>query len=89
VSGNTIALVIGAWEDKGLQRIWMDGRPHPSALAPHDRGGFTTGEWQGTTLVTFTTHIKTGALRRLRLRPPRPAGAVSGMRYDRKAKPAI
>jgi len=64
VTGNTIALVIGAWEDKGLQRIWMDGRSRPSSLAPHDRGGFTTGEWQGTTLVTFTTHIKAGSLRR-------------------------
>ena len=64
VTGNTIALVIGAWEDKGLQRIWMDGRSHPSSLAPHDRGGFTTGEWEGTTLVTFTTHIKAGSLRR-------------------------
>jgi hypothetical protein len=64
VTGNTTALVIGAWEDKGLQRIWMDGRPHPSKNAPHERGGFTTGEWQGTTLVAYTTHIKAGALRR-------------------------
>jgi hypothetical protein len=44
VSGNTIALEIGAWEDKALQTIWMDGRPHPSKNAPHERGGFTTGE---------------------------------------------
>ncbi len=64
VTGNTIALKIGAWEDKALQTIWMDGRPHPSKSAPHERGGFTTGEWQGTTLVTYTTHIKAGALRR-------------------------
>jgi hypothetical protein len=42
----------------------MDGRPHPSKNAPHDRGGFTTGEWQGTTLVAYTTHIKAGSIRR-------------------------
>jgi hypothetical protein len=64
VTGTTVALKIGAWEDKALQTIWMDGRPHPSKNAPHERGGFTTGEWQGTTLVAYTTHIKAGALRR-------------------------
>ena len=64
VSGTTIALKIGAWEDKALQTIWMDGRPHPSKNAPHERGGFTTGTWEGTTLVAYTTHIKAGSLRR-------------------------
>ena len=64
ITGNTIALKIGAWEDKALQTTWMDGRPRPSKNAPHDRGGFTTGEWQGTTLVTYTTHMKAGSLRR-------------------------
>ena len=37
-TGTTIALKIGAWEDKALQTIWMDGRPHPSKNAPHERG---------------------------------------------------
>ena len=64
VTGTTIALKIGAWEDKALQTIWMDGRPHPSKNAPHERGGFTTGTWEGTTLVAYTTHIKAGSIRR-------------------------
>ncbi|HEY7447905.1 MAG TPA: MBL fold metallo-hydrolase [Vicinamibacterales bacterium] len=44
--------------------IWMDGRPHPSALAPHTWGGFSTGAWERNTLVVSTTHIKTGWLQR-------------------------
>jgi hypothetical protein len=64
VSGDVVALVIGAWEDRGAMTIWMDGRPHPSRNAPRSREGFTTGEWQGETLVTRTTHMKTNQLRR-------------------------
>ncbi|MBI4265962.1 MAG: hypothetical protein HY657_16425 [Acidobacteria bacterium] len=64
VNGETVALVIGAWEDRGPMTIWMDGRPHPSRNAPRTREGFTTGEWQGNTLVTRTTHMKTNYLRR-------------------------
>jgi hypothetical protein len=26
--------------------IWMDGRPHPSDLAPHTWAGFSTGRWE-------------------------------------------
>lgn len=44
--------------------IWMDGRPHPSQFAPHTWAGFTTGEWRGSTLVTTTTHLKWGWVRR-------------------------
>ena len=44
--------------------IWMDGRPHPSANAPHDQTGFTTGVWNGDELVATTTHLKTGYIRR-------------------------
>jgi hypothetical protein len=44
--------------------IWMDGRPHPSANAPHTWMGFATGKWEGDTLTVYTTHIKTGWLRR-------------------------
>jgi hypothetical protein len=64
VSGAVVAWHIGAWEDRAETTIWMDGRPHPSATAPHPRGGFTTGEWHGTTLVAYTTHIKAGSIRR-------------------------
>ena len=44
--------------------IWMDGRPRPSENAAHTWQGFSTGEWQGNTLVVTTTHLKTGYLRR-------------------------
>jgi hypothetical protein len=44
--------------------IWMDGRPHPSAIAPHTWMGFSTGKWEGDTLTVYTTHIKQGELRR-------------------------
>src|SRR5665213_1627153 len=44
--------------------IWMDGRPHPSPNAPHTWMGFSTGKWEGDMLTVYTTHIKTGWLRR-------------------------
>lgn len=44
--------------------IYMDGRPHPPAWAPHTWMGFSTGQWQGNMLVVRTTHIKKGWLRR-------------------------
>jgi cyclase len=44
--------------------IWMDGREHPSDLAPHTWAGFSTGTWERNTLVVSTTHIKTGWLLR-------------------------
>ena len=64
ISGTTIAWKIGAWEDKAATTIWMDGRPHPSKFAPHEKGGFTTGTWDGNTLVAYTTHMKAGSIRR-------------------------
>src|SRR5215510_14386754 len=44
--------------------IFMDGRPHPPAYAPHSWTGFSTGEWVGNTLKVTTTHLKDGYLRR-------------------------
>jgi hypothetical protein len=44
--------------------IWMDGRPHPSPNAPHTWMGFSTGKWEGDMLTVYTTHMKTGELRR-------------------------
>jgi hypothetical protein len=64
VNGTTISWKIGAWEDRATTTIWMDGRSHPSKNAPHERGGFTTGTWEGTTLVAYTTHMKAGSIRR-------------------------
>jgi cyclase len=44
--------------------IWMDGREHPSPLAPHTWAGFSTGHWERNMLVVETSHIKTGWLLR-------------------------
>ncbi len=44
--------------------IWLDGRPHPPEEAPHTWMGFSTGEWQGTVLKVYTTHLKQGWHRR-------------------------
>ncbi|HEV8393138.1 MAG TPA: hypothetical protein VGQ37_02645 [Vicinamibacterales bacterium] len=44
--------------------IFMDGRPHPPAWAPHTWTGFSTGEWVGNTLKVSTTHLKDGYLKR-------------------------
>jgi cyclase len=44
--------------------IWMDGRAHPSDLAPHTWGGFSTGKWERNALVVSTSHIKMGWLNR-------------------------
>jgi glyoxylase-like metal-dependent hydrolase (beta-lactamase superfamily II) len=44
--------------------IFMDGRPHPPAYAPHTWTGFSTGEWVGNTLKIVTTHLKDGYLKR-------------------------
>jgi len=64
LNGGTIAWKISAWENRGTITIWMDRRPHPSKYAPHEKVGFTTGEWQGDVLTTFTTHMEAGYLRR-------------------------
>ena len=44
--------------------IFIDGRPHPPAWAPHSWSGFSTGEWVGQTLKVTTTHLKDGYLKR-------------------------
>jgi cyclase len=44
--------------------VFMDGRPHPPAWAPHTWTGFSTGEWIGNTLKITTTHLKDGFLHR-------------------------
>lgn len=46
------------------ETIWMDGRPHPSEYAPHTFQGFSTGKWEGNTLVVTTDHLKEGYLTR-------------------------
>jgi glyoxylase-like metal-dependent hydrolase (beta-lactamase superfamily II) len=44
--------------------IWMDGRPHPPVDAVHTWQGFSTGQWEGNTLVVTTTHLKEAYVRR-------------------------
>lgn len=53
----------GAWMEPE-RTIWMDGRPHPPAYAPHTWQGFSTGEWLGNILKVTTSHIKEGFIRR-------------------------
>jgi hypothetical protein len=52
-----------AWQEQERE-IWMDGRPHPPAFAAHTWQGFSTGRWEGQTLVIRTTHLKAGWIRR-------------------------
>jgi hypothetical protein len=63
-AGRVVSWVIGGDNLRGTIRIWMDGRSHPSPNAPHTEGGFTTGHWEGDTLVAHTTHVKTTWIRR-------------------------
>lgn len=51
------------WQEQ-KRSIWMDGRPHPPAWAPHTWQGFSTGHWEGSDLVVRTTHLKAGWIRR-------------------------
>ncbi len=44
--------------------IYLDGRPHPPADAPHTWQGFSTGEWVGNQLAIKTTHLKESYHRR-------------------------
>ncbi len=53
---------IGLWGQS--RTIWVDGRPHPPDIAPHTWMGYSTGAWEGNTLVVRTTHIKQGWIRR-------------------------
>jgi len=52
-----------AWQEPE-QLIYLDGRPHPSANAPHKWSGFSTGHWERNTLVYTTTHLKEAYLTR-------------------------
>jgi hypothetical protein len=81
VRGGIISYTIGAWEDRAPMVIWMDGRPHPSQYAERTRAGFTTGRWEGTTLVARTTHMKQGFMRKNG--PPSSDEAVMTSRFYR------
>jgi cyclase len=59
-----IAIHIWAQTTEGHRIIWMDGRPHPPAWAPHTYQGFSTGRFVGDALMVNTDHLKQGWLRR-------------------------
>ena len=40
-----------------VRLIFMDGRAHPAADAPHTKMGHSIGHWEGDELVVDTTHI--------------------------------
>ena len=61
---NVVSYTVAGTFRRADRTIWMDGRPHPSKFAPHTWAGFTTGRWEGSTLVTTTTHLKWGWIRR-------------------------
>ncbi|MES1255364.1 MAG: hypothetical protein ABUS56_07150 [Acidobacteriota bacterium] len=64
INGQVLAWNISAAVDRSPIKIWMDGRPRPSANALHSSGGFATGVWEGATLTALVTHFKEGYLRR-------------------------
>jgi hypothetical protein len=64
VTARLIAFTFEGFYGRADRTIWMDGRPHPSALAEHTFDGFSTGEWVGTVLKVTTTHMKMGYLQR-------------------------
>lgn len=59
-----VAIHVWGQTTEGHRTIWMDGRPHPPAWAPHTFRGFSTGQFVGNALVVRTTHLKQGWLRR-------------------------
>ena len=48
--------------DRLPMTIWMDGRAAPPPLALHTFEGFSSGRWQGATLVVNTSLLKDGYL---------------------------
>jgi hypothetical protein len=64
VTGRTVGWTIGAWEDKAFTTFWLDGRSEPSPNERHTQGGFSSGVWDANQLITTTTHLKAGVIRR-------------------------
>jgi hypothetical protein len=64
VRGRVVSYTFAAWEDRMSTTIWMDGRPHPSPDDLHTQAGFTTGRWEGNTLLARTTHMKAAWIRK-------------------------
>ena len=58
-----IAIKMYTQTSEQTRTIWMDGRSHPPAYAPHSWTGFATGAWAGHILKVHTTHLKRAWLR--------------------------
>lgn len=63
-SGRIVAWKTASQTIRMSLTIWMDGRPHPSPNVYSNFTGFTTGKWEGDTLTTYTTNLKTYTRRR-------------------------
>jgi hypothetical protein len=63
-TGEVIAWNMTGSIDRQPTTIWMDGREPPADTALATPAGFTTGKWQGNTLVTTTTHFQDGLMTR-------------------------
>jgi hypothetical protein len=61
--------------------IYFDGRPQPPDYDRHSWSGFSTGEWDGDTLVQTATHLKEAYIRRWG--PMRSDQATVRIRYKR------
>ena len=59
-----IAYRVSYDETPGDRMVWLDGRPGPSQYAEHSWEGFSSGHWEGDTLVITSDHIKEGFTRR-------------------------
>ena len=53
-----VAIKMYTQTSEQTRTIWMDGRPHPPAWAPHTWTGFATGKWTNNVLTVETTHLK-------------------------------
>ena len=58
ITQRLVAIHVWGQTTEGHRVIWMDGRPHPPAWAPHSFRGFSTGEFVGNALRVSTTHTK-------------------------------
>jgi hypothetical protein len=45
-----------------VRLIFLDGRMHPPASAPHTKVGHSIGRWEGATLVVDTTHLSASTI---------------------------
>jgi glyoxylase-like metal-dependent hydrolase (beta-lactamase superfamily II) len=64
ITQETIGYELFGTFGQATRMIWLDGRPHPPAHAPHTWAGFSTGRWDGNHLEVVTSHLKLGWLQR-------------------------